>query len=74
MGSEAKLLPVEERTTKSPYLRATPDQKAVVAKYASENGIVSAIRLYQKDFDGSLIESTVHGWRNAYMLELKARK
>ena len=44
-----KLLPVERRMTRSPYLRATPDQKAIVAKYASENGIVSAIRRYQKD-------------------------
>ena len=59
---------------RSPYLIATPDQKAIVAKYASENGIVSATRQYQKHFDGSLKESTVHGWRNVYTLELKARK
>ena len=39
-----KLLLVEGRTTRSPYLRATPDQKAIVAKYASENGIVRSIR------------------------------
>ena len=41
---EAKLLPVEKKTTRSPYLRATPGQKAIVAKYASENGIVNTIR------------------------------
>ena len=63
-----------ERRTRSPYLKATHEQKVIVGKYASENGIVSTIRRYQKDFSGSLKESTVRGWRNAYTLELKARK
>ena len=63
-----------ERRTRSPYLKATSEQKLIVGKYASENGVVSAIRRYQKDFDGSLKESTVRGWRDTYTLELKARK
>ena len=46
----------------------------IVGKYVSENGIVSTIRQYEKDFDDSLKESTVCRWRNLYMLELKARK
>ena len=59
---------------RSAYLKATLKQKAIVGKCTSENGTVSAIRQYQKDFNGSLKESTACGWRNAYTLELKTRK
>ena len=59
---------------RSPYLKATLEQKAIVGKYALQNGIVNVIRRYQKDFNGSLQESTVCGWRNAYTLELNTRK
>ena len=33
-----------ERRTRLPYLKATPEQKVIVGKYASDNGIVNAIR------------------------------
>ena len=44
----AKLLPVEEGTTRSPYLRVIPDQKATVAKYASENDTRRILTAHQK--------------------------
>ena len=34
----------ETRTMRSPYLKATPEQKAIVTKCTSKNGIVHAIR------------------------------
>ena len=50
-------------------------QKAIVAKYAAENGIVKSIRHFQKNFpDDILKESTVRGWKNAYLCELQNRK
>ena len=57
-----------------PYLKATPEMKAVVGKYASETGIMSAIRHFEKQFaPNSLKESTIRGWRNLYLAELKMR-
>ena len=32
------------KTKRSPYLKATPTQKALVARYAAENGVANAIR------------------------------
>ena len=59
---------------RAPYLKATPEMKAVVAKYASENGIMSAIRHFEKQFaPNSLKESTIRGWKNLYQAELKMR-
>ena len=56
----------------APYLKATLEMKAIVAKYASENGIMSAIRCFEKQFaPDSLKESTICGWKNLYQAELK---
>ena len=49
---------------RSPYLKATPYQKATIAKYAAEHGIVNSIRHFKKDFlEEALKESTIHGWK-----------
>ena len=48
---------------------ATLEQKAKVAKYAAENGTTKAIRHFAKDMP-ELKESTVRGWRTAYLREL----
>ena len=46
-----------------------------MAKYAAENGIISALRHFAKDYpDGSLKESTVRGWKKEYLKELARRK
>ena len=59
----------------APYLKVTPQQKVTVAKYAAEHGIVNAIRHFKKDFpEDSLKESTIRGWKKAYLLELQSRR
>ena len=47
-----------------PYLKILPEQKAVIARYAANHGIVKAIRQFLKDFpENSLKESTIRGWK-----------
>ena len=41
------------------YLKLTPEQKSIVAKYATENGVVAAIRWFSKEFDSILKEGTI---------------
>ena len=33
-----------------PYLKISPEQKAIIARYAANNGIVKAVRQFLKDF------------------------
>ena len=62
-------------TKRSLYLKATPEQKAAIGRYAAKNKIVNSIRRFQKDFPtDSLKESTVRGWKNVYLQELQSRK
>ena len=59
----------------SSYFKATPKQKAVIGRYAAKSGIVNSIRRFQKDSPtDSLKESTIRGWKNAYLKELESRK
>ena len=61
-NKEVKLVVSKESSKRSPYLKATPEQKAIIGKYAAENGIVKSIWRFQKDFlDDVLKESTVRG-------------
>ena len=56
------------------YFKTTPEMKAVIAKYASENGIVSTMRHFEKQFaPNSLKESTICGWKNLYQTELELK-
>ena len=74
-NKEVKLVLSKESSKRSTYLRVTGKQKAIIAKYAAENGIVKSIRHFQKNFpDDVLKESTVRGWKNAYLRELQERK
>ena len=57
-----------EIKTRGEYLKTNNKEKVRVAKYASENGIMSAVRHF-KDMD--LKEATVRGWKKAYENELK---
>ena len=64
----------KQSTKRSSYLKATPEQKVVIGRYAAENGIVNSIRRFQKDFpNDSLKESTVRGWKNIYLHKLQSR-
>ena len=56
----------------APYMVATPEQKAKVGKYAAENGTTNAIRHFSKELL-SLKESTVQGWKKAYLCELASK-
>ena len=60
---------------RQPYLKISPEQKAIIARYAANHGIVNAIRQFSKDFpESSLKESTIRGWKKAYLKELSSRK
>ena len=60
---------------RSPYLKVISHQKATIAKYAAEHGIVNSIRHFKKDFlEEALKESTIRGWKKTYLLELQSRK
>ena len=59
----------------TPYLKLIPPQKAIIGQYAAEHGIVNAICRFQGDFRrDSLKESTIRGWKKAYLLEHQLRR
>ena len=46
------------------YFKISGEQKMLIAKYAAENGIFTALPHFAKDYpDGLLKESTVRGWK-----------
>ena len=54
----------EHEEKRSSYLKISGEKKALIAKYAAENGIVAALTHFAKDYpDGLLKESTVRGWK-----------
>ena len=60
---------------RQPYLKISPEQKAIIARYAANHGIVNAIRQFSKDFpENSLKESMIRGWKKAYLKELSSWK
>ena len=60
-----------------PYLKISPEQKAIIARYAANHGIIKAVRRFSKDFpagENSLKETTMRGWKKTYLKELSSRK
>ena len=58
-----------------PYLKISPEQKAIIARYAANHGIIKAVRQFSKDFpENSLKETTIRGWKKTYLKELSSRK
>ena len=55
-------------------MKVTTEQKAIVAKYAAEHDVAKAIRRLSGDFGKTLNESTIRGWKKAYLQELHKRK
>ena len=53
------------------YLKVSPKEKAAIGKYASENGVASAVRKFK---DKNLKESSVRDWRDAYIKELQDKR
>ena len=59
---------------RSIYLKVTAEQKVTMGKYAAEHGIIIVIRHFTAEFpEGALKESTVCGWKKAYLAELHHR-
>ena len=60
---------------RSSYSKISGEQKALIAKYAAENGIVAALAHFAKDYpDGTLKESTVRGWKKEYNELVKKKR
>ena len=54
-----------------PYLKISPEQKAIIARYTVNHGIFNAVRQFSKDFpENSVKESTICGWKKTYLKEL----
>ena len=73
---EANLEVSEVLTTQTEGKRKiSSERKAVIGKYAAENGIVSTLVHFAPEFpDNTLKESTVRGWKKGYLMELTRRK
>ena len=56
------------------YAKFIPEQQAMIAQYASMNGIVSAVEHFSKELDVNLKESTVRTWKAKYLAEVRLRK
>lgn len=54
------------------YAKFTPEQRAEIGRRAAEHGVASTIRYYASQY--SLKESTIRGWRDSYIREMKKRK
>ena len=69
-NKEVTALIVESRDKKhGPYVIVSLEHKARVGKYAADHGTTDAIRHFAKDFP-NLHESTVRGWKTAYLKEV----
>ncbi len=56
---------------RSHYAKFTPEQKAEVGCRAAEHGVASTIPHYASQF--TLKETTIRGWRDSYIKEIKWR-
>ena len=62
------------RSSRGPYMRFSPEQKAQVARYAVESGNKRAIIRYSKLWGVDLKESTVRTWKAKYGEKLRKRR
>lgn len=53
------------------YQKLSPEDKVAIAKYASENGVASAVRKFKEK---KLKESSVRDWRNLYCKDLEEKR
>ena len=52
-----------------PYLKISPEQKAIIARYAANHGIIKAIRQFSKDFPENSLKETTDTWMEEDLLE-----
>ena len=61
------LLDDDKKPTRGQYAKYSDEEKAKVAKRASDMGVTSSLRFFKKAFsDRPLKESTVHTWKAKY--------
>ena len=53
------------------YSKISPEDKATIGRYASENGVTKALHCFKEK---KLKESTVRDWKKAYELALKEKR
>lgn len=63
-----------EPQKKGSYLKATPEYKSRVAKFASVNENSMTARKYTKFLGKNLNRSTVHSWVKDYISELECKR
>lgn len=64
----------QHQTPRGSYTTYTPEQKAVIGRYAAENGNAKAVKKYSSELGVSVKESTVRQFKKAYYLQLHQGK
>ena len=58
---------------RSPYQRYIPEERAVIARFATEHGVPAAVRRYSK-YPKKINESTIRVFKKAYLEELSRKR
>lgn len=64
----------QHQTPRGSYTTYTPEQKAVIGRYAAEHGNAKAVIKYTQELGVSVKESTVRQFKKAYYLQLNEGK
>ena len=65
----------KEKRKRGPYAKFTDSQKALIGKRATEHGVTSSIRYFNKKYpEFDLRETTVRRFKNEYLTEMKKRR
>lgn len=64
----------QHQTPRGSYTTYTPEQKALIGRYAAENGNAKAVQKYTAELGVSVKESTVRQFKKAYYLQLNEGK
>ena len=64
----------QHQTPRGSYTTYTPEQKAIIGRYAAEHGNSKAVQKYSAELGISVKESTVRQFKKAYYLQLNEGK
>lgn len=64
----------QHQTPRGSYTTYTPEQKAIIGRYAAEHGNSKAVKKYTTELGVSVKESTVRQFKKAYYLQLNQGK
>lgn len=64
----------QHQTPRGSYTTYTPEQKALIGRFAAENGNSKAVQKYTAELGVSVKESTVRQFKKAYYLQLNEGK